>query len=59
MPEQPKTLSLNLPDGENVDVYMVTLADGRRVARTAAELAKLPQKLRGDLADLAPPKVKP
>jgi len=56
MPEKPPTLSFNLPEGEQVDVYVVTLADGRRVVRSAAELVALPDELKTTLADLAPPK---
>lgn len=47
MPDEPKAFSFNLPDREQVTVYLVKLADGRTVARTAEELAQLPEDLRG------------
>ena len=56
MPEKPEAFSFNLPNGEQLDVYVVLLPDGTRVVRTAAELVKLPDSLKTKLADLAPPK---
>jgi hypothetical protein len=59
MPEKPSILSLNVPDGETLDVFIVTLADGTRVVRGADQLQKVPQGLRPMVADLVPPKGKP
>lgn len=42
MPEARKpTLSLGLPDGEDVEIYLVRLSDGRIVARCRDELDAL------------------
>ncbi len=49
MPAPEKTISFRLPRGEDVEVYLVRLADGRLVARTGAELAELPPELKVDL----------
>lgn len=54
MPEPVKTLSFNLPAEGQVKVYLVKLADGRTVARTAEELAALPANLRGEIISEQP-----
>ncbi len=46
MPEPEQTLSFRLPSGEQAEVYMVRLADGRLVARTRDELELLPPEVR-------------
>ncbi len=46
MPEPEQTLSFRLPSGEQAEVYMVRLADGRLVARTREELELLPPEVR-------------
>lgn len=40
MPESPKPLSFQLPVGKKVEAFLVTLDDGRRVARTRDELTR-------------------
>jgi hypothetical protein len=49
LPDQDKTVSFPLPKGESLDVYLVKLPNGRVVARTADELAALPENLRGEI----------
>lgn len=56
MSDQQPTLKFNLPNNENLEAYVVKLADGTTVVRTAAELAKIPAKFRPQVIDLAPPK---
>ncbi len=46
MPDNKPTISFQLPQSKTVEVYLVTLPDGSVVARTAAELQKLPQDLK-------------
>lgn len=42
MPEAPRTLSFRLPTGKTIESYLVQLADGTWVVRTAAELRPVP-----------------
>jgi hypothetical protein len=46
LPEEPKTISFQLPEGKSVEVYLVRLPDGRIVSRTAEELVELPPDVR-------------
>jgi hypothetical protein len=41
-----KTLSLRLPTREQVEIYLIRLADGRLVSRTVEELAHAPDEER-------------
>lgn len=58
MPPDP-TISLNLPQGRTVDVFIVRLADGREVARTRDELEQLPPESGAQVLGPAQPEVKP
>lgn len=48
MPDQ-TTSSLPTPSSQRVETFIVQLPDGRLVARTADELAELPDELRSEL----------
>jgi len=57
LPDQPPTVSFQLPEGRSVDVFLVRLPDGRIVARTREELAELPAALRERIQPVtAPPR---
>ena len=43
MPEPPKPLSFQLPGAKRVEAFLVTLDDGRQVARTREELTRDPR----------------
>lgn len=44
MPDSKPSISFQLPDRQSTEVYIVTLPDGRKVARTKEELARAPKK---------------
>jgi hypothetical protein len=48
------TSNVTLPSGEKLDVFIVKLADGRIVARTAEELARLPLAIRAGAVRVEP-----
>jgi hypothetical protein len=58
VPQEP-AISLRLPQGKSVDVFIVRLADGREVARTREEIEQLPPDSGAQVLGPAQPEVKP
>jgi hypothetical protein len=58
MPQEP-TISLRLPEGKTIDVYLVRLADGRIVSRTREELEESPPGVGAQVLGAAQPGSKP
>lgn len=44
MPDTKPPISLPLPDRNSISAFVVTLPNGTKVVRTAAELARAPKK---------------
>lgn len=44
MPDTKPPISLPLPDRTSIEAYVVTLPNGQKVVRAAAELARAPKK---------------
>jgi len=52
------TISLRLPEGKSVDVYLVRLVDGRIVSRTREELEESPPGIGAQVLCPARPETK-